>query len=97
MTDRPREATEMHTQLLRCALEIEDSRAFWAHADATTQATAQKAFDEYWFGARSLARVHVLLANMRARFGAFPPALDVLHGWPHMSPDTRRTICHWHL
>lgn len=97
MTERPREATEVHTRLLRCALEIEDSRAFWAHADATTQATAQMAFDEYWFGARSLARVHVLLANMRARFGAFPSALDVLHGWSHMSPDTRRTICHWHL
>ncbi|MBK7760163.1 MAG: DUF1819 domain-containing protein [Deltaproteobacteria bacterium] len=97
MTDRPREATEVHTRLLKCALEVEDSRAFWSHADTTTDATAQQAFDEYWFGARSLARIEVLLTNLRARFGAFPAALDVLHRWPHMSPDTRRTVCHWHL
>ena len=97
MTDRPHEATEVHTRLLKCALEVEDSRAFWAHADATTNATAQQAFDEYWFGARSLARIEVLLTNMRARFTAFPAALDVLHCWPHMSPDARRIVCHWHL
>ena len=96
MSNRPREATEVHTRLLKCALEIEDSRAYWAHADRTS-ATAQQAFDEYWFGARSLARIEVLLTNMRARFGAFPAALHVLHCWPHMSPDTRRIICHWHL
>ena len=97
MTDRPREATLMHTRLSRCALEVEDSRAFWARADEATDVSAQQAFDEYWFGARSLARVEVLLANMRARFSAFPSALAVLHGWQHMSPETRRVICHWHL
>lgn len=97
MTGRPREATEVHTRLLKCALEVEDSRAYWTHAGEATNATAQKAFDEYWFGARSLPRIEVLLTNMRARFDAFPPALEVLHRWPHMSPDTRRTICHWHL
>lgn len=96
MTVLPREATEVHTRLLKCALEVEDSRAFWAHAD-DAGATAQAAFDEYWFGARSLARIEVLLTNMRARFGAYPAALEALHRWPHMTPDTRRLICHWHL
>lgn len=97
MSQRPREATEVHTRLLKCALEVEDSRAYWAHAGQAANANAQTAFDEYWFGARSLARVEVLLTNMRARFDAFPAALEVLRAWPHMSPDTRRAICHWHL
>lgn len=97
MIDRPREATEVHTRLLKCALEVEDSRAYWAHAGEAANANAQKAFDEYWFGARSLSRIEVLLTNMRARFDAFPAALEVLHCWPHMSPDTRKAICHWHL
>jgi hypothetical protein len=97
MTGRQRETTATHTRLSRCALEVEDSRAYWSHADETSSVNAQRAFDEYWFGARSLSRVEVLLANMRARFAAFPSALAVLHRWPHMSPETRRIICHWHL
>ena len=94
-----RETTAVHTRLSQCALEVEDSRAFWARADgpAAVGVPAQQAFDEYWFGARSLPRVEVLLANMRARFDAFPAALAVLHGWPHMEPEARRVICHWHL
>lgn len=99
MSDRPHrpphEATEVHTRLLKCALEVEDSRAYWAHAGEPI--SPQTAFDEYWFGARSLARIEVLLANMRVRYDAFPASLAVLHDWPHMSPETRRTICHWHL
>ncbi|MCA9518533.1 MAG: DUF1819 domain-containing protein, partial [Myxococcales bacterium] len=55
------------------------------------------AFDAYWFGARSLPRINILLANMRARFDAFPQALAALHRWPDMTPDTRRAIAHWHL
>lgn len=97
MTPRPREATDVHTRLLKCALEVDDSRAFWAHVDPTSPPSATQAFDEYWFGARSLPRIEVLLTNMRARFSAFPSALATLRAWPHMSPDTRRTLCHWHL
>jgi hypothetical protein len=82
---------------LKCALEVEDSRAYWAHADGSVSVTARRAFDEYWFGARSLSRIEVLLANMRSRFDAFSPAIEVLHRWAHMAPDTRRVICHWHL
>jgi hypothetical protein len=99
VTARPREATEIHTRLLKCALEVEDARAYWAHAGgvSTVGVGAQPAFDQYWFGARSLPRIEVLLANMRARFAAFPDALAVLHRWPHMAPDTRTAVCHWHL
>jgi hypothetical protein len=93
----PQAVTELHTRLLRCALEIEESRAYWAHADDASTASAQRAFDEYWFGAKSLSRIKVLLANMRVRFDAFPAALETLRRWPHMSPDARRVICHWHL
>jgi len=97
VTARPEEATRVHTRLLKCALEVEDARAYWAHAGNSKPVTAQRAFDEYWFGARSLPRVEVLLANMRARFATFPAALSVLHQWPSMTPDTRRLVCHWHL
>lgn len=96
MSPRPREVTEVHTRLLRCTLEVDESRAFWAHADAA-DSSPQKVFEEYWFGARSLARIEIVLRNMRARYLAFPEALEVLHAWPHMSPDTRRVVCHWHL
>lgn len=94
---QPAEATAIHTRLLKCALEVDDARAFWSRADASTELDAQRAFDAYWFGARSLDRIKVLLLNLRARFAEFPAALDVLHRWPHMTPETRRAICHWHL
>jgi hypothetical protein len=97
MNGSPREATQVHARILKCALEVEDSRAYWTHATHPGDATAQRAFDEYWFGAKSLSRVEVLLTNMRERFDSFPPALETLHRWAHMSPDTRRAICHWHL
>jgi hypothetical protein len=58
---------------------------------------AQAAFDQYWFGAKSLAWVKELILNMDTRFGAFPEALQVLHSWPSMTPDTRAIVCHWHL
>jgi hypothetical protein len=94
----PAEATEIHTRLLKCALEVEDCRAYWAHAAASlAPGAASAAFEQYWFGARSLARVEVLLSNMRARFGAFPAALEVLSRWPEMTPEIRRVVCHWHL
>ena len=93
----PREVTVRHTRLLKCGLQVDDARAYWQHSDGSEIASAQSAFEQYWFGARSLARVTVLLFNFRHRFDAFPPALSVLHRWPDMSPDTRKLICHWHL
>jgi len=84
---------------MKCAVEVEDARAYWAQVDpaAADDATPQRAFDAYWFGARSLPRIEVLLSNMRVRFAAYPAALAVLHRWPEMAPDMRRVICHWHL
>ena len=97
MTQRPSETVEVHTRLLKCALEVEDSREYWRHCPTGTAVNSQRAFDEYWFGARSLARVKVLLTNFRARFDIIPDALAVLNRWQHMDPGTRRLICHWHL
>lgn len=97
MTTGPSEVTAVHTRLLKCALEVEDARAYWSHAGDAKPVTAQRAFDEYWFGARSLSRIEVLLTNMRARFDAFPGAFLALSRWCRMAPDTRRLVCHWHL
>ena len=94
---QPQETTHKHTRLMKCALEVEECRAYWAHTDGTTAISARQVFDNYWFGARSLERVEVLLVNMRARFDTFPAALQTLHRWPQMAPDTRKLICHWHL
>lgn len=95
--DGPHEETRVHTRLSRCTLEVEAARAYWARAAEAGDVTAVRAFTEFWFGARSMPRVQVLLSNMRARFDAYPPSLAVLGRWPHMSVDTRRLICHWHL
>ena len=66
MNTQPQETTHKHTRLMKCALEIEDCRAYWAHSNGTTPVSAQQAFDDYWFGARSLDRIKVLLVNMQA-------------------------------
>ena len=96
-----RETTAVHTRLLKCALETEESRAYWRNvdpADASDPAPrSQRAFAGYWFGARSLARIEVLLASFRARFDAFPAALAVLRRWRAMPPDVRALVCHWHV
>lgn len=97
MNQRPAEVVEFHTRIMKCALEVENSRAYWEHTAGMEKAPACLAFGEYWFGARSLARVRMLLAHLQVRFDAYPSALRVLHGWTEMDPDTRRLICHWHL
>lgn len=94
---RPAEERQIHTRLMKCALEVAEARAYWRHTDGTDRAEPDRAFAEYWFGERSLPRVKVLLFNMRARFDAFPPSLTVLHAWREMAPATRTAICHWHL
>lgn len=97
MTQQAKEETRLHTRLLETTLEVDESRAYWAHSPGRPDAGAKEAFHEYWFGARSLRRIVVLLRNLRARYDAFPEALETLAQWRHMSPDTRRVICHWHL
>lgn len=96
--DRPAESVEYHTRLLRCSLEVDHSREYWQHVEqSAADSAAHVAFSEYWFGARSLPRVRVLLANFRERFDRFSPALAVLNRWRPMDATTRRQICHWHL
>jgi hypothetical protein len=94
---RPVEAAELSARLTKCGIEIDECRAWWAHADRTASASLQQIFDEYWFGAKSLERIKVLARSLRLRFDAFPPALNTLRRWSHMSAETRRLVCHWHL
>lgn len=95
---RPAEVTAVHTRILRCTLAVGDARAYWGVPDLGPVAgRADRAFKEYWFGARSHARVEVLLANLRLRFDGYPEALAVLRAWPDMDPATRAVVCHWHL
>jgi hypothetical protein len=97
MMDFPSEVTGIHTRLLKCTLEVEASRAYWERGGSVGGSTSRRAFEEYWFGARSLGRIEVLLANLRARYDAYPSALRALGAWNEMDPDTRRLICHWHV
>lgn len=95
---RPAEVTAIHTRLLKCSVELEESRAYWRHTADGQPVTAERAFEEYWFGAKSLDRVALLLTNFRARFDAYPQALALLQRWSvDIDLDTRRVLCHWHL
>lgn len=97
MSARPSEVTAIHTRILSCTLVVDDARAFWAVPDLGPPAgRADRAVQAYWFGARSHARVELLLANMRVRYEAWPAALAVLRAWPHMDPETRTLVCLWH-
>ncbi len=91
----PAEVSTPHARLLKCALAVEDSRAYWRHAGQ--ERTPERAFEGYWFGTKSLASIKVLFANFRVRFDAYPEALAVLASWPDMTPATRAVLCHWHL
>ena len=92
------EALEIHSRLIKCPLAVEESRAYWERAKPDDdRSVAQIAFEEYWFGAKSLPWVKVLVSNMEARFDAFPKAFGVLRRWHKMAPETRTAICHWHL
>ena len=91
------EETRVHTRLVEYALHVEDARAYWGRVSSENGVSSRKAFEEFWFGARSLRRTDIILRNMRARFDAFPPSLTVLGRWTAMEPETRRLVCHWHL
>jgi len=94
---RPKEEVRLHTRVLKCTLELANSRIFWAESVAAEPMQAEAAFEAGWFGHRSLTRMRELLTTLRARYGAFPAALQVLHRWQGMGGDTQKLICHWHL
>ncbi len=96
-TLRPREEDRLHTRVIKCTLESANSRIFWAKSTSKQPMQAEVAFEAGWFGHRSLTRLRELLTNLRARYEAFPLALQVLHRWQGMGGDTQNLICHWHL
>ena len=98
MTGLAAEVARFHTRLLKCDLAIDECRVYWQRAGSGEDIpNPETAFSDYWFGARSLPRVRMLLATLRERFDAWPDALQVLARWQTMSPFVRRMICHWHL
>jgi hypothetical protein len=93
------EATEVHTRILRLALGVEEARAYWANVDPSVPPgpRALRAFEQRWFGPKTLDRVKTLLPYLAFRYDAFPEALAVLRRWRDMEPATRQVICHWHV
>jgi hypothetical protein len=93
------ETTELHTRILRLALDIEDSRRYWEHFDPAIPAADRPrvAFEGRWFGAKSMERVRYLLTSFQARYDVFPNALPALARWRSMDMGSRQVICHWHL
>lgn len=58
---------------------------------------AEIAFEERWFGSKSMARTQLLLKEFSHRYGAYSVTLSVLQQWKPCDIVTRRNICHWHL
>lgn len=87
----------MATYLASAASTATAKRTTAQRVSTAQQVTAKEVHEAYWFGARGLERTGILLTNFRARFGAFPNALQALATWTDMPPLTRRLICHWHL
>ena len=98
-TERATEVHTAHTQLLRVSLEVEHAQAYWQHSDSArpTAEEPELAFSEYWFGAKSMARVRALTSAFHARFAPFPDALRALCSWSSAEHDSRTLVCHWHL
>lgn len=98
-TERVSETTDVHTRILRLALGIEESRSYWEQVDPSVPVAdrALIAFEQRWFGSKSLERVRFLLSNLGDRYDAYPAALGVLRRWRSMEAAERQVICHWHL
>ena len=93
------EQKALHTQILRLTLADEEAREYWPQSarGLVMADRIERAFDERWFGARSVERVKLLLSNFALRYDAYPNALAVLSAWGSMDLSTRTLICHWHL
>jgi hypothetical protein len=94
----PSEITEVHSRLLRLSMVIEESRAYWAHSQTERNGNTlpTTAFEQRWFGDKSMTRVRLLLSDFAHRFDAYPAALTVLRQWHPNDPLTCINICHWH-
>jgi hypothetical protein len=93
-----REATGVHTRILRTTLATDDCYAYWQKVDMSIPASerARVAFEERWFGLKSDARVRTLMGDMLERFDAFPEALELLHQLRTVPAALRPWICHVH-
>lgn len=98
-TERVSETTDVHTRILRLALGIEESRSYWEHVDPAVPVAGRGliAFEQRWFGSKSLERVRFLLSSFVDRYDAYPEALGVLRRWRSLDASARQVICHWHL
>ncbi len=92
------EVREAHTRMMNVSLALEEARAFWEQArpEISPDRLPLVAFEERWFGNKSLTRVRRLLRTFGSRFAAYPQALAVLRRWRPRDPATRRLLCHWH-
>ena len=81
---KPAEVSEIHTRLLRLSLAVEESRAYWENVDPSLppEARPDRAFEERWFGAKSMARVKLTLANMVVRFSIAARQIVDVETWP---------------
>ncbi|NJM99701.1 MAG: DUF1819 family protein [Phormidesmis sp. RL_2_1] len=93
------EVDKFHTRLLRVSLALEESREYWEQMTLTTpkEGRAELAFENRWFGSKSMARVQRLLAEFGHRYDAYPEAIATLIQWQPNDLTTRQNICHWHL
>ena len=93
------EVIHSHTRLLRISLALEESRAYWEHRclEIPKEQLVTQAFEERWFGNKSMARVQRLISELSHRYDDYPVALAVLTRWRPTNPVTRQNICHWHL
>ncbi len=92
------EVQAWHTRLLRMSLSLEDNRAYWEnYRPGLGKALAETAFEERWFGGKSMERVRRLLSDLRYRYNEHPMALAVLRAWRPRDPEISRSVCHWHL
>ena len=99
LTPLAAESLRIHTRLMQMALLVDESRTYWSHAAPGTsaRALAQAAFEQHWFGSRSMARVKAMMGAFGERFDDWPAARAALHRWQPADPLTCANICHWHL
>jgi hypothetical protein len=96
---QPCEEVSFHHRIQKLTLAIEESRIYWTHMRPNLPAREENrlAFEGRWFGAKSPARILVLMADFRARYATFRSAHAILQRLRSADPQTRQLICHLHL
>jgi hypothetical protein len=95
----PAEVTEVHTRILRVTLGVEEARSYWERVDpgVPPASRSSRAFEERWFGGKSLDRCRFLISTFGERFDPFPGALEALRRFVGADPVTRQLLCHLHV